>query len=175
MKNLAGVELCDSDIVRELLEAKIEIIPHDRNHAYEVRSSFHGKLNGWRFTRAWYYWVARPIAERSGLPLSDAIKLHEAHGKDVRVAGHCGAPPPQEWVKRYTTDGREVIHDPEGEQLEFFNRLEQEGSFELKAHKFLFVKDLIEAEYEAVIDCYHIDTQVGLNALANVLRDLADN
>tara|TARA_R110002096_G_scaffold395159_1_gene590526 strand:- start:6192 stop:6710 length:519 start_codon:yes stop_codon:yes gene_type:complete len=172
MKNLAGVETCDSDVVRELLEAKVNIVPHDRDHKYEVPASFHGELNGWKFYRGWYYWVVSPIKEKSGLPLSVAIDLHKAHGEDVRVAGHCGAPEPQGWVSRYTPEGRTVVVDPTGKELESFNHFTKLKFMDVNMDDYVFVKTPDEVEHNAVVPMYHVDTQVGLNALAETLRNI---
>lgn len=61
----------------------------------EVKTSVMGALYGWKFTRNWYYWVAKG----PGIEIAAAEKLHEEHGKTVRVAGHCGCPHPREWYK----------------------------------------------------------------------------
>lgn len=66
-----------------------------RNSSGEVKTSITGFLYGWKFERAWYYWTATG----PGIPPDAAMKLHETHGKDVRVAGHCGCPSPLEWYK----------------------------------------------------------------------------
>lgn len=63
----------------------------------EVKTSVRGTLHGWLFERAWYYWVARG----PGVPPQFADKLHESHGKSVRVDGHCGCPSPLEWCKGF--------------------------------------------------------------------------
>jgi len=169
MKNLAGVETCDSDIVRELLEAKIDIIPQDRTDC-EVTASFYGEVCGWRFYRAWYYWMARPIKEQDGLPLELATLLHKAHGKDVRVTGHCGAPPPEEWVDRYTYDGRKVVVDPNGKERESFDRFIRLKFIDVNLEDYVFVKDPSEVDHISVVPNYHIDTQEGLNAFVLTLR-----
>lgn len=66
-----------------------------RNQSGEVKTSIIGILHGWTFKRAWYYWMA----EGPGIDVHSAELLHSAHGKDVRVAGHCGSPSPREWFK----------------------------------------------------------------------------
>jgi len=64
-----------------------------------------GKLADWNFSRAWTYWMA---SAEEGLPLEVATELHnreyavkgkgqpETYGQVIRVAGHCGCPPPEE-------------------------------------------------------------------------------
>lgn len=63
----------------------------------EVPSASRGQLSMWGFKRAWYYWVATG----PGLPPAVADALHEAHGRVVRVDGHCGCPSPREWFKGF--------------------------------------------------------------------------
>lgn len=63
----------------------------------EVPSKCVGEVGSWSFRRAWYYW----IAEGPGLPPEYADRLHETHGREVRVEGHCGCPSPAEWAEGF--------------------------------------------------------------------------
>lgn len=128
MQNLACRDPSPADLDRvtavcraELEAAGIKVTEMDfLAEGREVPSRAAGSLAMWHFRRAWYYWVA----EGPGIPPDVAEKLHAAHGKDVRVDGHCGCPSPSEWFKGFA-----VGH-------------------------------------------YHVDTQEGLNALADVLRSI---
>ncbi len=100
MENLAGRADCNEVILRELAEANIPPMPVD-NRRREVAAVVGGQLPGALFERAWYYWVAQIP---SGLPLDCARKIHEAHGRYVRVGGDCTAPSPDEWVARGYND-----------------------------------------------------------------------
>ncbi|KKK73177.1 hypothetical protein LCGC14_2896430 [marine sediment metagenome] len=98
MKNLAGDANCNADIERELLEAGIKVIEETPENKYaEVAWRLIGTLCGWRFTRAWYYWVAR--TQYNPLPMAAAEELHQELGTEIRVDGHCGCPGPIEWWK----------------------------------------------------------------------------
>ena len=121
MNNYAGMSDKDEEIAEELEIAKIEIHRYEifRDQG-EVKTSVRGSLHGWLFTRAWYYW----IATGPGIPPEYANKLHEKHGKAVRVDGHCCCPSPKEWLKGFA-----VGH-------------------------------------------YHVDTQTGLCALADTIRQV---
>ena len=88
MKNLAGVYRCDDDIPGELVYAQIEPVYSIAQIDGEVPTHFTGKLCGWTFRRAWYYWVANGPP----LPFKYATPLHELIGTEVRVAGDCGCP-----------------------------------------------------------------------------------
>ncbi len=60
----------------------------------EVPAAYLGELCGWRFDRAWYYWIAKG----PGIPCDRAMELWRSpDGKAVRVDGHCAAPSPEEW------------------------------------------------------------------------------
>ena len=100
MKNYAGRDDIDKDLEAELTEAGIGIYRFPefyREKSGEVKTIVIGTLYGWTFKRAWYYW----IAEGPGIPPVDAEELHQTHGKDVRVDGHCGCPSPTEWYKGF--------------------------------------------------------------------------
>lgn len=99
MENYAGTDDKDMEIATELREAGITV--HDfewfRRSNREVKTSIFGELHGWSFKRAWVYWVA----EGPGIPPEYANKIHETHGEEVRVDGHCGCPSPLEWFKGF--------------------------------------------------------------------------
>jgi len=124
MKNLAGETKADLHILKELGEAGIEVVEGKKSRG-EVPHTLTGKLADWNFSRAWYYWVANA---EEGLPLEVATELHnreyavkserqpETYGQVVRVAGHCGCPPPNEWansagkIDSYHVDSQEGLN-----------------------------------------------------------------
>ena len=96
--NYAGREDVDDLLIDELTQAGIlyDKMPESwRTNHPEMRTIVIGNLHGWTFTRNWNYWIARG----PGISLEHATKLHETHGKYVRVDGHCGCPSPLEWFK----------------------------------------------------------------------------
>jgi hypothetical protein len=120
MKNLARSEpFSDADLeeVTAIAKAELEaagietyVMPFAPNRT-KVPSKAVGGIAGWSFRRAWYYWVA----EGPGIPVEAAEKLHATHGKEVRVAGHCGCPSPREWfggfgVGSYHVDTQEGLN-----------------------------------------------------------------
>ena len=124
MRNAAGDEHCDDYLREELITAGIpyEEMEFFRTTSGEVPSALIGLLDGWRFRRAWYYWVAE--AHDTLLLFEFADPLHQKFGQEVRVAGHCGCPSPREWYKE---------------------------------------------DWQLGVSLYHVDTQEGLNALANAI------
>lgn len=169
MKNLAGDLQCDSTIVRELLSAGIDIIPVERTKT-EVPYSFIGEKNGWRFTRAWYYWVANPVAPNYGMPLDKAIKLYSITN-EARVDGDCTSPHPEKRISWYDLDGNNIVIDPEHLQEDQFEKLGlPKNSLRFVKHidpKLLYCNE--GKLVYPVVKLYHIDTQVALNAFSNVI------
>jgi hypothetical protein len=93
---MAGQKGRDDEIAAELEASGIEVhrIP-DFMRKGEVKTNVLGSLHGWKFERAWYYWRA----EGPGIEVAAAEALHATHGREVRVAGHCGCPSPTEWYR----------------------------------------------------------------------------
>jgi hypothetical protein len=120
MKNYAGKDDKDEEIAEELRLAGISLVklPEFMRDKNEVKTVIMGELYKWGFRRAWYYWVA----DGPGLPLEEAMELHEKWGNVVRVDGHCCCPSPLEWNEGFATG------------------------------------------------LYHVDSQEGLNALADMIR-----
>ena len=118
MINLAGDNNCDSHIMQELKEAGIEWQEYGPRLHLEVPSGIIGCAYGWLFTRAWYYWVAK-AGDGVVLPFNLADELYEQN-KDVRVAGHCGAPAPREWYRLPWCVGVDLYHIDTQEGLNLF-------------------------------------------------------
>jgi len=173
MKNLAGNKNADRYIQEELILAGIPIVRGEKSTG-EVPYSITGKIGDWTFERAWYYWMAS-APDGKGLSLEVATKLHEqdypiigeneaeTYGQVIRVAGHCGCPPPEEWAfptrevleiesKRI---GKDLMRTCYGDLAELCN------SGIVKGARF--------------VNSYHIDTQVGLNKLARVISNLQNS
>lgn len=152
MINLAGNEECDKYIIEELKKAhislnKVEIV--NKEVAYTIK----GQLNDFEFRRAWYYWVV------SGkMPLEYAKYLYE-NFKDlnIRVAGHCGNPPPEEWC------------EPENYQDKIKSYCEKWRNKELSEDELNKTCNEIKQQGPQFVMWYHIDTQEGLNKFAEVV------
>jgi hypothetical protein len=80
-----------------------------RRSSGEVKTSVRGTLHGWKFERAWYYWMC----SGPGIDVTTAERLHATHGRTVRVDGHCGCPSPREWFKGLAC-GSYHVDDAEG-------------------------------------------------------------
>lgn len=109
MKNAAGDVNCDVYIRQELEAANIPVTEHEFLRSKgEVPSAIIGILDGWTFRRAWYYWIAQ--SDKSVLLFQYADSLHEKHGQQVRVDGHCACPSPREWNKEQWCIGVNLYH-----------------------------------------------------------------
>jgi len=135
MINLAGNKDCDQTIIRELVEAGIDLVFHTRRSTNEVPASVSGELDEGRFVfkRGWRYWIVE-----GRVPIKVARKMYaDELRKDVRVAGHGGSPPPDEWA------------EPSDKEIRW--RCQEEGL------NYEFFKDIQN------VTSYHIDSQEGLN------------
>ena len=164
--NLAGVEDCDPKIIRELLAAGVELVKHPLLVEGEVPTRHTGQLElkheiKFTFRRAWYYWVVD-----GDVPLEVAKELYYEvpFGKeDIRVAGHCACPPPEEWafpktevlirlgIYKPPSEEHPLGHSPTYGQL-----AKMCNSGQIKAPRF--------------VDNYHIDSLYGLVRFVATLR-----
>ncbi len=165
MENLAGRTDCDKQIELELNRCVIKVIRLPAPMQREVPASIVGKLGSLNFERAWRYWAVNGL-----VPLKVALELYKdpVGRTDVRVAGHCGCPPPDKpWLTWRLPDGHRVF--PVAEEAKI-DKLIREG---LPAD----IKDLCVfsdnpplLEARAFVESYHIDTEIGLRLFADTIR-----
>ncbi|MEI6731890.1 MAG: hypothetical protein WCK90_04375 [archaeon] len=169
MINLAGQKDADIKIQEELVLAGIPIVKV-KDVRSEVPYTLVGKIGNWNFERAWYYWMVSVEDRGKCLSLEVAAKMHETaypipgeirpkiYGDVIRVAGHCGCPHPREWAfpsrevmeSESKRTGIDLMNTPYGKLAKLFN------SGKLRGERF--------------VDNYHVDSQLGLNELARVLK-----
>jgi hypothetical protein len=154
MINLAGVKNCDVTILQELKLAGIEAVDIGVRERCEVPSKYIGKCNNFIFSRAWYYWVVTGY-----MPLKYAQEMYN-NFKDlnIRVAGHCGNPSPEEWCK--PRDYSEKIEEYR----------EKYWKKEITADEFHSKCNEIRKQGAQFIYVYHIDTQEGLNKFVEIIK-----
>ncbi len=170
MINLAGKRDCDKTIESELNRCGI---PFERLHApttSEVPSAILGKWGKFKFYRAWYYWVVN-----GPMPIAIAKELYHDNvvGKvDIRVVGHCGCPPPEEWVDYIHPSGKEVLSQAKwDENMKTLDGFGKELGDSIRAD--LVSKYLPHENPESFpgfIPNYHIDTELGLYIFAEAIR-----
>lgn len=168
MRNLAGNPSCDQYIAKELTRARIQLVTHthEEHSSHEVPWSITGKLGPFIFTRAWRYWIVEGL-----VPLAVAQELYgdPVGVTDIRVAGHCGCPSPEEYDNLYTADGHRVIEASERPKLEAFMK-EVESALSPLPYPFVYSDDPRASTAQLFVDRYHIDSEIGLRIFADTLR-----
>lgn len=177
MINLAGNKEADKTILEELYLAGIEAVKVERGNS-EVPYSYIGKIGNWKLRRAWYYWIASVEDAKDGLPLKEALELHNKKhptdesqnlGNFIRSGGHGGCLSPDEY-------GAQPIYNEElEEKLKALGCEEKE--FQGKKYVSATVGHISELcnegklDVERYVDCYHIDTQIGLLEFAKSIMN----
>lgn len=163
MKNLAGNHDADIHCAAELTAAGIEIAILPEQVRGEVPTRVTGKIGGITLRRAWRYWVAE-----GRVPLDVARRLYAdpVGAMDVRVAGHCACPAPDEWATWF--DGEEeVVIDPEGKQeAEVRSFMERRVFPDTALPRFAKSTDGLAG----FVMLYHIDSAAGLRLFADAMR-----
>lgn len=177
MRNLAGHKQ-STEIIKSELERVGIVVRRSDNPIGEPKSMVYGKLNGFTFERAWYYYVVEGL-----VPLDIANELYRTKvGKsDIRVAGHCACPPPGEWSKPVNLKtGRQIIdrgvhgcflawHEP-GEIFNKDNEPVEEAiqrSLDRMNWEFGEIKN-----FPQFINSYHIDSELGLYLFVQAIKNL---
>lgn len=110
-----------------------------------------------------HYWMVH-----GRVPLATALQLygHPVGRTDIRVAGHCGCPPPEApWVSWYLGD-EQVHHDPDGEGEREWDDVTVRYPLGPKPR---FERDPAAIGAEPCIDLYHVDTELGLYVLVQAV------
>lgn len=106
------------------------------------------------------------------VPLPPARSLYrDPVGKtDIRVAGHCTAPPPEDpWVSYFAPDGRQVISVDERPA---FQRLALHGLVHPDfGSRHIFADEVDTDEIRAYVTTYHIDSELGLALFVRKVRE----
>lgn len=172
MINLAGQppERVDFECRRELYRARIHVEDTARSPG-EVCAAVRGRIGDIVLTRAWRYWVAE-----GPVPLVIARALYDdpIGREDVRVAGHCGCPPPEfPWIQHRDADGKK-LRPLTSEATDTRFRDDANGLLaKISAEIMATTRWVADPEAEAArsfVDAYHIDTEAGLRLFADVLR-----
>lgn len=165
MINLAGNADCDRHIRAELTRCGIEVVEGERTTG-EVPYSLAGKLGAFTFRRAWYYWI---VAGPMPLDVARRLYAHPVGKTDIRVAGHCGCPPPEEpWVTWRDDEGNELV--PESQREECEAMAERLPSIRPFMERQRFVPDPTAGR--GFVESYHVDSELGLYLLAESIRAL---
>jgi hypothetical protein len=122
----------------------------------------------------WYYIIEGRV------PLALAEKMYEdpVGRHDIRVAGHCGCPPPAEWATWYAPSGRKIVGLDQQDECRRFLASSSQYMKEL-AQRLLNDLDFAEDPSavpgaEGFVESYHIDSEVGLRVFADYHRAFYD-
>ncbi len=158
MLNLAGDFKCDNQIRDELSQAGIQVLELGSRLKSEVPTSVIGVLVGngsisFKFTRAWSYWIVS-----GDVPLNVAEELYaDPIGHQyVRVAGHAGCPPPEDWVMPVSPTLSQQMREKGIRSIPFLELVAMCRRGELDA--------------TLCVQSYHIDRQEGLNLFAATIK-----
>ena len=164
MRNLAGGKDSDIYCAAELTAAGIGIEVVDTPYG-EPQARVVGRLGGVKFHRAWYYWVAKGKVPRD---VARRLYADPIGQRDVRVAGHCGRPPPEPpWVEWF--DGEErVVLDPDGTEEAEWDAISKQSKLLMAKDKPRFVRSA--DGLQGYITLYHIDSAEGLKLFADAIR-----
>ncbi|MBO5435311.1 hypothetical protein J6A31_05800 [bacterium] len=143
----------NEQVREELMLANIPVMKLPGCMDTEVRTQYIGLLNGFVFYRAWRYWICE-----GNMPLEYANQLYTKY-EDllIRAGGHCGNLPPVEmsvnplYIAALKEYGSTVSYE------EY-----------VANHKTAVVDDMTQPRF---VRMYHIDTQLGLNRLAQCIID----
>ncbi len=108
--------------------------------------------------RAWYYWV---VECRMPLEIAKALYADPVGKTDIRVAGHCGCPSPEEGAEWFASDGVQLLKRSEDSTPGFIETIERAG--------YRVVDDPC-SEGKPFVTSYHIDSEVGLRFFADMMR-----
>lgn len=179
MINLAGKKNCDETILEELYLANIPAIKCEQSTG-EVPYSYVGKIGNWTFKRLWYYWSVSVGDKELGLPLKDALELHNKKhptkdsilGNLIRCGGHAGAPSPDEY------GAQPIYNEALTEALVALGYEKKFYEDTYKSYVSITVGEVSELcnsgklNVERYVNIYHIDEQIGLNEFAKVVATL---
>jgi len=164
MKNLAGVQACDTFIKDELERAGIEVICVKLAKSNtEVPYRLIGKLGDITFHRAWYYWMVKC---KVPLKIAQELYSHPEGKKTVRVTGDCTCPPPDNnvvWISKKS--GRPLMLQSKVDQYK-----DDSDILRIISEKYDIV-DSYEEHGEPFITSYHIDDQAGLLLFAMKMQE----
>lgn len=160
MQNLAGNKGCDPITRGELEKAGIKVVQHSEILSGEVPTSLSGVLrycghDMFTFHRAWYYWV---VSGEVPLEIAQEMYKDPVGRDDVRVAGHCGRPSPDQWAFPKSDVLRDLSAEKgiDFERVPFGKLAKMCNSGVIDAPRF--------------VSTYHIDSQEGLDLFVVTMR-----
>ena len=141
----------DKEVKNELLIANIPVFKLPSYMNTEVKTRYIGLLNGFVFYRAWTYWICC-----GDIPLNEAQYLYDNYKElKIRAGGHCENVNPV--TVSYNPVYKKAVIDLANKDIgEYINKC----------------KDIVDDKtLPRFVSTYHIDTQLGLCKLAQIIRE----
>jgi hypothetical protein len=184
LPNMAGREDCDEYIKRELEHCLIKVCRISEVEAYKLKSesevpyTLYGELGlgDFTFRRYWYYYVVE-AKHCKGVPLALAEQIYTdpACKYDVRANGGDSSWTPRRcavWFHKrkkkqvLKMSEREGFEKAAASNNETIKKIGKDG-----LSCFLFCEDSdLDKLANGFVNCYHIDTEVGLRVFSDCLR-----
>lgn len=142
----------DNEVKNELQIANIPVFELPSYMNTEVKTRYIGLLNGFMFYRAWTYWVCC-----GDMPLNEAQYIYNNYQElKIRAGGHCDnvEPESQSYNPVYEKEISDLI--AKYSVPEYIEK----------------AKNIVDDEtLPRFVNMYHIDTQLGLCKLAQIIRE----
>lgn len=147
----------------------------NREDAYSTLDAFvhHRSRTDWHgfsFEFHNYYMIVNGF-----VPLDVAKTLYydsgESGQKDVRVAGHCGCPKPEEWIAWYDDNGRVLYTLQDKAEIDKLSDVMRQ-MLTIDSDKEIYVDNREKIGY-GYITSYHVDSPGGLILLCRTIEQLA--
>lgn len=137
------------------------LLPTDKNaeQMIGVISTKHGDIKVVRGHS--YYWH---VTGKVPLAIAEKLYAHPEGRRSVRVAGHCMAPAPIEWVEYFNNEGKPMANQSE------LDKAPERLVTELKMkERYDWVLD--KTVGNAFVTNYHIDSQAGLLLFTQMVQE----
>lgn len=146
----------DDDAIRqELLNAGIPVLKLPFHLTGEVKTHYVGLLNGFVFVRAWRYWECQ-----GDMPLGTAKEIYaQLSSLGIRADGHAGNIEPVGYSPTEEAYARQIVERMQAQQATTMEIMEELQKLSVAPGTPLYVER------------YHIDTNKGLAALANFIKE----
>lgn len=127
------------------------------------------RLDGFKFRFNNYYWVVN-----GKMPILQANELYYCSvvgKKDIRCSGQAGGIEPHEVTEWFTWDGKQCLPLAEKDNFKKFEYLGGDFAPERVEQKYVFGNPEL-CETKGFITSYHVDSELALYILVQVIRSL---
>lgn len=167
MKNVAGcmaIEERDRILELELTRVGVPVARVDVTAPSTVASHVRGSLGPFTFERGPAHWgVTGPFP----LHVAEELYATPVGRTDIRADGRARGYPPAEFVHYFDAEGNELSSDPTGEEGPAWDLMAEQLNLTTKRPR--FVPDAADAAAHAVVQSFHVDSELGLYLLVEAI------